>query len=97
MSDERVLAALRQMAWERAKAEIESIFCASYQSGTVEKFDEAFRAFVKLVEDNMGGMNENYRSVWVRRAAQIRVYSRSGLPKRLSSALPKRKFLLGYC
>jgi len=51
-SDERVLAALRQMAWERAKAEIESIFVASYGSLTLEKFDAAFRKFVKEVEDH---------------------------------------------
>lgn len=38
MSDSRVLAAMRMTAWERAKAELESIRCAQYHDhmGDVE-------------------------------------------------------------
>lgn len=61
MSDRRVLAALRQQAWERAKAELISVACASYgdDAGAGERgatFLEEANAFIKNIEDE--GLHE---------------------------------------
>lgn len=53
MSDSRVLAALRQQAWERAKAELISVACASYGDDAGErgaKFLDEANAFIKHIE-----------------------------------------------
>ena len=53
MDDNRILQSMRQMAWERAKAEINSIFCAMYGGEErYEKFSELYKEFVSTVEDN---------------------------------------------
>lgn len=55
MSDSRILAAMRQMAWERAKAELESIRCAQYFEELNDderhgEFREVLAKFIKDVE-----------------------------------------------
>lgn len=55
MSDEesgRVRAALRLMAWERAKGELNAILQTYWGEGGYHEMDKAVRAFIKKVEDN---------------------------------------------
>ena len=60
MSDERMLASLRGMAWERAKGELNSIGQASYTSGDSKpgvpsKGDiwmAKVKSFIREIEDN---------------------------------------------
>ncbi len=62
MADEnRILQSMRQMAWERGKAEINSMFCTMYWEDQVteksrEVFRKAWKEFVETVEDN--GLHE---------------------------------------
>lgn len=60
MKDE-ILAAMRQMAWERAKAELRSMSCAKYYTDEDEhkrsmKFIELVKEFIETVEYE--GLNE---------------------------------------
>jgi len=59
--DDRILQSMRQMAWERGKAEINSMFCAMYwEDQETEKsrdvFRKAWKEFVETVELN--GLHE---------------------------------------
>lgn len=55
MEDERVIRAMRTMAWERAKGEMQSMLHTYYESSTgdyFQQFNHAFREFVRKVEDH---------------------------------------------
>ena len=60
MTDERMIRALRAMAWERAKGELGSMLHTYYahdkhgkpQPCYFDQFKRALKSFVKQVEDN---------------------------------------------
>lgn len=61
MENEDILAALRQMAWERAKAELRGMSCAKYYTNEEEhlrslRFMDLVRKFIETVEDE--GLHE---------------------------------------
>lgn len=56
MAEERVLKAMRSMAWERAKGELEAALCTFWGEmdphGDFDKAEKAVRNFIKRVEDD---------------------------------------------
>jgi len=57
MSERRIFMTMRQMAWERAKGEIESMLRTYWdEEEKFEEIDKAFRDFVGHVEDH--GLHE---------------------------------------
>lgn len=56
MSEDKILRAMRTMAWERAKGELRAMFHTYYSSNaseeSYEEFDKATEKFIKKVEDN---------------------------------------------
>ena len=59
MSEERVLKAMRQMAWEKAKGQMEAMLCtfyAEYDGDQYGDFVNAMVDFVSRVENN--GLHE---------------------------------------
>mgnify|MGYP001572798907 CR=1 FL=1 len=52
--DERILAVMRNMAWERAKGEMEAMLTTYLHSNgdNFERFNAAKKAFIKKIEDN---------------------------------------------
>ena len=61
MENEDILAALRQMAWQRAKAELKSMSCAKYYTNEEEhqrsmRFMKLVKEFIETVEGE--GLNE---------------------------------------
>jgi len=50
MEDERILKALRAMAWERAKGEINSMSHTYYREYDDDKFNEFIKAFDEFKE-----------------------------------------------
>ena len=61
MENEDILAALRQMAWQRAKAELRSMSCAKFYTTPEEhersmKFMKLVKEFIEAVEYE--GLNE---------------------------------------
>jgi len=49
--DTQILKALRNMAWSRAKGEIDAMMQTYYDGDVYEEFDKLWREFVKEVED----------------------------------------------
>lgn len=50
--EDRVLAALRTQAWERAKGELKSILQTYYQDERFKEVDEMFNCLIKHIEDH---------------------------------------------
>lgn len=51
MEESREIRVMRNMAWERAKGELESILCTYYGNDNYDKFEEKLNEFVKYIED----------------------------------------------